>query len=52
MNKIFELRWFAENMNYLTNSERRQTQQYFDNILEGCSQFSLPHTRRLPRRAR
>lgn len=38
MNKLYELRRLAESMNSLTNSERRQIQEYFDDILNGRAQ--------------
>lgn len=52
MNKAFELRGFAETMNYLSDYERRQAQGYYDSLLDGRAQTSPPRARLFPRWAK
>ena len=42
MNRTSELRGFAEDMNYLSENERRQAQNYYDSLLDGRTQVGPP----------
>ena len=52
MNRAFEIRGFAETMNYLSESERIAAQDYYDNLLNGRAQVSPPRVRLFPHRAK
>lgn len=49
MNRAFDVRGFAEALNYLSETERHAAQHYYDDQLNGGAQQSPPRARLFPR---